>query len=118
MAEIFFRLPDACFQLLSLPAFEDLLRHTYTGNLLSGGAEPTDTQKPLGHSDVNPMMQSTLTLQGKRSVLPLLDKWSAGHKNFPLFRLIGTKTRENTSKLSIGQAEWIVISTVLGKLRF
>ena len=30
-----------------------MLRHTYTSNLLSGGAKPTDVQELLGHSDVN-----------------------------------------------------------------
>ena len=29
------------------------LRHTYTSNLLSGGAKPNDVQELLGHSDVS-----------------------------------------------------------------
>ena len=29
------------------------LRHTYTSNLLSGGAKPKDVQELLGHSDVS-----------------------------------------------------------------
>ena len=33
-----------------------MLRHTYTSNLLSGGAKPTDVQELLGHSDVNTTM--------------------------------------------------------------
>ena len=32
------------------------LRHTYTSNLLSGGAKPKDVQELLGHSDVNTTM--------------------------------------------------------------
>ena len=36
--------------------YDYMLRHTYTSNLLSGGAKPTDVQELLGHSDVNTTM--------------------------------------------------------------
>lgn len=34
------------------------LRHTYTSNLLSGGAKPKDVQELLGHSDVSTTMNN------------------------------------------------------------
>lgn len=75
------------------------LRHTYTSNLLSGGAKPKDVQELLGHSDVSTTMNiyAHSTREGKRSVLPqgCWIRWSVGNKKLPLFRLVRTKTRAN-----------------------
>lgn len=43
------------------------LRHTYTTNLLSNGAQPKDVQELLGHSDVSTTMNVMHTLQGRQS---------------------------------------------------
>lgn len=52
------------------------LRHTYTSNLLSGGAKPTDVQELLGHSDVSTTMNiyAHATRETKRTSARLLDK--------------------------------------------
>ena len=52
------------------------LRHTYTSNLLSGGAKPTDVQELLGHSDVSTTMNiyAHATRGAKRTSARLLDK--------------------------------------------
>lgn len=53
-----------------------MLRHTYTNNLLSGGAKPTDVQELLGHSDVNTTMSiyAHATREAKHTFARLLDK--------------------------------------------
>ena len=57
-----------------------MLRHTYTSNLLSGGAKPTDVQELLGHSDVNTTMSiyAHATREAKRTSARLLDKVVGG----------------------------------------
>ena len=52
------------------------LRHTYTSNLLSGGAKPKDVQELLGHSDVSTTMNiyAHATREAKRTSARLLDK--------------------------------------------
>lgn len=52
------------------------LRHTYTSNLLSGGAKPKDVQELLGHSDVSTTMNiyAHSTREAKRTSARLLDK--------------------------------------------
>ena len=52
------------------------LRHTYTSNLLSGGARPKDVQELLGHSDVSTTMNiyAHSTREAKRTSARLLDK--------------------------------------------
>ena len=56
------------------------LRHTYTTNLLSNGAQPKDMQELLGHSDVNTTMNvhdeiiAYATREAKRDSAKLLDK--------------------------------------------
>lgn len=52
------------------------LRHTYTTNLLSNGAQPKDVQELLGHSDVSTTMNvyAHATREAKRSSAKLLDK--------------------------------------------
>jgi integrase len=45
------------------------LRHTYTSNLLSGGAEPKEVQELLGHSSVETTMNIYAHAQGKASGL-------------------------------------------------
>ena len=57
-----------------------MLRHTYTSNLLSGGAKPTDVQELLGHSDVNTTMSiyAHATKEAKRTSARLLDKVVGG----------------------------------------
>lgn len=63
-----------------LPGFEDFhfhaLRHTYTTNLLSKGAQPKDVQEMLGHSDVRTTMNvyAHATREAKRNSAKLLDK--------------------------------------------
>ena len=49
------------------------LRHTYTSNLLSGGAKPKDVQELLGHSDVSTTMNNS-TREAKRTSARLLDR--------------------------------------------
>ena len=67
-----------------IPGLEDFhfhtLRHTYTSNLLSGGAKPTDVQELLGHSDVSTTMNiyAHATRETKRSTARLLDKVVGG----------------------------------------
>ena len=67
-----------------IPGLEDFhfhtLRHTYTSNLLSGGAKPTDVQELLGHSDVSTTMNiyAHSTREAKRSSARLLDKVVGG----------------------------------------
>lgn len=52
------------------------LRHTYTTNLLSNGAQPKDVQELLGHSDVSTTMNvyAHATREAKRESAKLLDK--------------------------------------------
>ena len=52
------------------------LRHTYTTNLLSNGAQPKDVQELLGHSDVSTTMNvyAHATREAKRESVKLLDK--------------------------------------------
>jgi integrase len=63
-----------------LPGFENFhfhaLRHTYTTNLLSNGAQPKDVQELLGHSDVRTTMNvyAHATREAKRASAKLLDK--------------------------------------------
>ena len=51
-------------------------RHTYTSNLLSGGAKPKDVQESLGHSDISTTMNiyAHSTREAKRTSARLLDK--------------------------------------------
>ena len=64
----------------SLPELEGIhfhtLRHTYTTNLLSNGAQPKDVQELLGHSDVSTTMNfyAHATREAKRTSARLLDK--------------------------------------------
>ena len=53
-----------------------ILRHTYTTNLLSGGAQPKDVQELLGHSDVSTTMNvyAHATRENKRSSVMILDR--------------------------------------------
>ncbi len=63
-----------------LPGFENFhfhaLRHTYTTNLLAGGAQPKDVQELLGHSDVRTTMNvyAHATRDAKKASAKLLDK--------------------------------------------
>ena len=52
------------------------LRHTYTTNLLSNGAQPKDVQELLGHSDVSTTINvyAHATREAKRESAKLLDK--------------------------------------------
>ena len=52
------------------------LRHTYTTNLLSNGAQPKDVQELLGHSDVSTTMNvyAHSTRKAKWESAKLLDK--------------------------------------------
>ena len=52
------------------------LRHTYTTNLLSNGAQPKDVQELLGHSDVSTTMNvyAHATREAKRSSARIMDK--------------------------------------------
>lgn len=52
------------------------LRHTYTTNLLSNGAQPKDVQELLGHSDVSAIMNvyAHATREAKRDSARFLDK--------------------------------------------
>ena len=52
------------------------LRHTYTTNLLSNGAQTKDVQELLGHSDVSTIMNvyAHATREAKRTSARLLDK--------------------------------------------
>ena len=52
------------------------LRHTYTTNLLTSGAQPKDVQELLGHSDVRTTMNvyAHATREAKRTSARLLDK--------------------------------------------
>ena len=56
------------------------LRHTYTSNLLSGGAAPKDVQELLGHASVNTTMNiyAHATREAKRTSARLLDKIASG----------------------------------------
>ena len=57
-----------------------MLRHTYTSNLLSGGAKPKDVQELLGHSDISTTMNiyAHATKEAKRTSARLLDKVVGG----------------------------------------
>ena len=63
-----------------IPGLEDfhfhMLRHTYTSNMLSGGAAPKDVQEFLGHSDVSTTMNiyAHSSREAKRNSAKLLDK--------------------------------------------
>ena len=63
-----------------VPGLEDFhfhtLRHTFTSNLLSNGAQPKDVQELLGHADVSTTMNiyAHATKEAKRSSARLLDK--------------------------------------------
>jgi len=58
-----------------------VLRHTYTGNLLSNGAAPKDVQELLGHADVSTTMNvyAHATKKAKRTSARLLDKVVSGN---------------------------------------
>lgn len=72
-----------------------MLRHTFTTNLISGGAEIKDVQELLGHTDANTTMSiyAHSTREAKRTSARLLDKVrrAAPYKKFPLFSLIRAK---------------------------
>jgi site-specific recombinase XerD len=53
-----------------------MLRHTYTSNLLSNGANPKEVQELLGHSDVSTTMNiyAHSSQQAKHESAMLLDK--------------------------------------------
>lgn len=57
-----------------------MLRHTFTSNLLRGGASPKDVQELLGHADVSTTMNvyAHATREEKRSSARLLDKVVGG----------------------------------------
>lgn len=63
-----------------IPGLEDfhfhMLRHTYTSNMLSGGAAPKDVQELLGHSDVSTTMNiyALSSREAKRNSAKFLDK--------------------------------------------
>ena len=63
-----------------VPGLEDFhfhtLRHTFTSNLLSNGAQPKDVHELLGHADVSTTMNiyAHATKEAKRSSARLLDK--------------------------------------------
>lgn len=52
------------------------LRHTYTSNLLKGGAAPKDVQELLGHTDISTTMNiyAHSTRETKRSLSRMLDR--------------------------------------------
>ena len=56
------------------------LRHTFTSNLLRGGAAPKDVQELLGHADVSTTMNiyAHATREAKRTSARLLDKVIGG----------------------------------------
>ena len=56
------------------------LRHTYTSNLLSGGAKPKDVQELLGHSDV-----STTTVSYTHLSLPTAGVYGISAKETSAF---------------------------------
>ena len=72
-------------RLKELPGMEDfhfhMLRHTYTSNLLGGGASPKDVQELLGQSDVSTTMNvyAHATREAKRASAMLLDKVVGGN---------------------------------------
>ena len=88
--------PDGCFESPStvsivcrtaskkVPGLEGFhfhqLRHTFTSNLLRGGAAPKDVQELLGHADVSTTMNiyAHATREAKRSSARLLDKVVGG----------------------------------------
>jgi len=103
--------PDSAFELPNTIKVEGLdgfhfhmLRHTFTSNLLSGGATPKEVQELLGHTDVSTTMNIYVhaTREAKRFSARLLDKVKVMSKNthreqkFPSFLLVREKTRENT----------------------
>jgi integrase len=57
-----------------------MLRHTFTGNLLSNEAAPKDVQELPGHSDVSTTMNiyAHFTREAKRNSARLLDKVANG----------------------------------------
>ncbi len=57
-----------------------MLRHTYTSNLLSGGAKPKDVQELLGHADVSTTMNiyAHATREAKHTSARLLYKVVGG----------------------------------------
>lgn len=63
----------------TLPGFENfhfhVLRHTYTTNLLTGGAAPKDVQELLGHSSISTTMNiyAHATRESKRQSVRILD---------------------------------------------
>ncbi len=64
-------------ELPELGAFHfHMLRHTYTSNLLSLGARPTDVQELLGHASVNTTLSiyAHATRETKLNTVKLLDK--------------------------------------------
>ena len=69
---------------ISLPAIiagkPNLLRYTFTSNLLSNGAAPKDVQELLGHADVSTTMNiyAHATREARRTSARLLDKVVSG----------------------------------------
>lgn len=69
-----------------VPGLEDFhfhtLRHTFTSNLLSNGAQPKDVQELLGHADVSTTMNiyAHATKEAKRSSARRWIRWSASKK--------------------------------------
>ena len=57
-----------------------MLRHTYTSNLLSGGAKPKDVQELLGHADVSTTLNiyAHATREAKHTSARLLYKVVGG----------------------------------------
>ncbi len=76
-------LETLCWKLAKkLPGFENfhfhMLRHTFTTNLLAGGAMPKDVQELLGHSAISTTMDTYAhgERQTKKASVRLLDKLS------------------------------------------
>ncbi|MBQ7242367.1 MAG: tyrosine-type recombinase/integrase, partial [Firmicutes bacterium] len=57
-----------------------MLRHTYTSNLLAGGANPTDVQELLGHSNISTTLSiyAHSTRDAMRNTAKLMDMVAYG----------------------------------------
>ena len=64
------------------------LRHTYTTNLLSNGAQPKDVQELLGHSDVSTTMNvyAHATREAKQNSARLPDKVAGNIQRVPIHK--------------------------------